>query len=575
MKKYYFVFLALVLLAAGLGVQGGMRGLDGIANDADGDGVPDSVDACPAEDASFFDRDGDGCIDDPVSTRHTEFWVETDLPFVYYIQEDGYPGVSDNSDFTALQAGVDAWSAIPDVDFTTTYGGTVAQEDADALDLVNLITFMDDEYPFPSGVLAVGISTSFTVDSTHNGVYYRPGQIVDADMIFNPLMNFSTPSQGVGLDIQSIATHEAGHLFGIAHSAVRSSTMFYVLPYGTEATSLEAEDIHAFFKAYGDSSALANANRIEGKVVDGQSGLGVGGAAVFAIDAAGGDTVACEYTFEDGTYSFVGIADGSYYVATHPVDGTSPVGYLLPAYINALVDSIAETLFLPEYWDAAESNSDDTGAMDPVAVSGGSTALNIDIVTNIDSTPPQVVSITPLASATGVLINAAVKITFDEPIDYTTISGNFVLLDGDSNFVSGSVAVLNDDSVLAFTPSSAFDFAMDYELTLETGLQDKYGNGLSTDYVSEFTTEPVPPLAVTNLSPNKGVVGSIVVISGVGFNWGEANLSAKLCGGFNRGAGTKSAILWASPFTTLLLQEYQEIWVYAIKSGSITGLKAG
>jgi YVTN family beta-propeller protein len=545
-RKYSFLFLAVILLAAGLGVQGGMRDFVGIADDADGDGVPDSVDACPAEDASFFDRDGDGCIDDPVSARHTEFWIEADMPFVYYIQEDGVSSVGDGSDLTAIQNGMGAWGAIPDVDFSVSYGGTIAQEDADAIDLVNMITFRDDEYPFPSGVLAVGISTSFTVDSTHNAVYYRPGQIIDADMIFNPAMSFSTPSSGVGLDIQSIATHEAGHLFGIAHSAVRTSTMFYVLPYGTTATTLEAEDIHAFFKAYGDSTALANANRIEGKVTHGQTGEGVPGAAVFAIDAAGGDTVACEYTFPDGSYSFVGLADGSYYVGIHPLDGTSSIGYLLPAYINALVDSTAEQLFLPEYWDLSESNSDEVNVHDAVAVSGGSSAINIDLITNIDSTAPSVVSITPVSSASGVLVNAAVKITFDEAIDYTTISGNFVLMDEDSNFISGSVAVLNDDSVLAFTPSSAFQFAKRYDLTIETGLQDKFGNGLATDYESNFITEPLPPIAITHLAPNKGVVGSIVVISGVGFSWGVNNNTVMF--------GTEVAtVTYASPYRLVVL----------------------
>ncbi len=32
--------------------------------DSDGDGVPDNVDSCPAEDATGFDVDGDGCLDD-------------------------------------------------------------------------------------------------------------------------------------------------------------------------------------------------------------------------------------------------------------------------------------------------------------------------------------------------------------------------------------------------------------------------------------------------------------------------------------------------------------------------------
>ena len=38
-RKYMFLFLAVILLAAGLGVQGGMRDFVGIADDADGDGM--------------------------------------------------------------------------------------------------------------------------------------------------------------------------------------------------------------------------------------------------------------------------------------------------------------------------------------------------------------------------------------------------------------------------------------------------------------------------------------------------------------------------------------------------------
>jgi DNA-binding beta-propeller fold protein YncE len=518
-RKTALVLVSVILLAAGLGARGSIRYLPGIPGDADGDGVPDSVDACPGENASFFDRDGDGCIDDPASTRHTEFWVSADLPFVYYIQEDGAPSIGDGSDFAAVQNGIEAWASIPGTDFTVSYGGTVARHSADAMDLINMVTFRDSEFPFPSSVLAVGISTSFTVDTTYNSVYYRPGQIFDADMIFNPAMDFRTPTAGIsGLDIQSIATHEAGHMFGIAHSAVRSSTMFFVLPSGTEAASLETEDKLAFFKAYSSPAALAAANRIAGRVVHGLTGEGIGGAAVFAIDAAGGDTVACEYTFSDGSWSFAGMADGNYYVAVHPIDGTSSMGYLRPCYINTLVDSIAVDLFPPEYWDLAESSSDDASAKDPLTVSGGSTASGIEVITNLDTTPPSVVSMTPATGVTGVLVNAVVKIRFDEPVDYTTIPGNFRLLDGDSTFITGSAAVLDDDSVLAFTPGAALLYSTRYDLTLGTGLKDKYGNGLAAEFVSYFTTEPVPALAIMNLSPSRGVAGSIAVISGVGFN---------------------------------------------------------
>ncbi|MDD3643229.1 MAG: Ig-like domain-containing protein, partial [Candidatus Krumholzibacteria bacterium] len=519
-RTLFVAFIAAVFLAAALSVHGGDRPLLRIPGDSDGDGVPDTADACPSVDASFFDRDGDGCVDDPAGARHTEYWTTDRLPFVYWICADGAPGITDGSDLAALQAAMDAWAAIPGTDFSVSYAGTTPQQDADALDRINLITFSDDTYPFPTAVLAVGISTSFTVDSTYEGTFYRPGQIVDADMIFNPLKSLRTPTSGSGtIDIQSVATHEAGHLFGISHSPVRSSTMFYVLPPGTGAATLETEDETVFLKAYGNAAALAQMNRIDGKVVDGGSGAGVPGVIVCAVSIAGGDTLASDYTLPDGSYHFVGLPDGGYYIGIHPLDGTSAIGYLEPSYINTLVDTTAVTAVVSEWWDIAESNNDDSGAKDAISLGGGQAVADIDIITNIDAVSPEIMAMTPGQSATGVLISAALKITFSEPIDYTTISGNFEVNDPSGGFVTGSVAVLNDDSILAFTPAGAYDFATDYTLTLSTGLKDRFGNGLSSPFVSTFTTQTAPPLGIQYLSPNKGVVGSKVVISGTGFSW--------------------------------------------------------
>lgn len=490
-----------------------------MAGDADGDGVPDVIDQCPGENASFFDRDGDGCLDAVLGARHTEYWASEDMPFTYYINASGAPGIGDGSDFAAIQSAMSAWAAIPGVDFSVSYAGTTAQENAAALDRINLVTFVDDEYQFGAAVIAVGISTSFTVDSLYEGKQYRPGQIVDADMIFNPLKAFRTPTAGAqGTDIQSVATHEAAHLFGIAHSPVRTSTMFYVLVPGTGAASLETEDGLVFLKAYPDSETLADATRLSGRVLDGTTNEPVPGAIVYAIDAAG-DTVAADYTLPDGGYTFLGLESGSYYVAIHPLDGTSAIGGLKPYYINDLVDTTAVTVFPAEYWNANESNADPAGAMDAVVVGPAAPATGIDIVTNIDSTPPEVVAMTPAASADSVSVDAVVRITFSEPIDDATISGNFKLRDVESNLlIGGSATILKDDSVIAFTPSQGFDFEKEYRLVLETGLADKYGNGLASQFVSSFLTETAPPLAITSLSPNKGVAGSIVVVNGFGFD---------------------------------------------------------
>ena len=70
--------------------------------DSDGDGVDDIDDLCNGIDASFFDGDGDGCIDPTANARHREFWDPTDLPLHYLIHENGAPGIGDGSDFDAI-----------------------------------------------------------------------------------------------------------------------------------------------------------------------------------------------------------------------------------------------------------------------------------------------------------------------------------------------------------------------------------------------------------------------------------------------------------------------------------------
>jgi YVTN family beta-propeller protein len=514
-----------ILLFGSLGLSGTGKAPLMLPGDADNDGVPDAIDQCPAENASFFDRNGDGCIDDAASARHIEFWAKGDLPFVYYINEDGAPGISNGSDFTAIESGISSWSAIQGVTFPVTYAGTTTQKNAAALDGVNLVTFDDTEYQFGTYTIAVGISTSFTEPTTYNNESYRPGQIVDADIMFNPAMKFKTTTQGTsGVDIRSVVTHEAAHLFGISHSPIKSSTMFFVLPPGTDASSLESDDELIFFKAYGDSTLVANANRISGTVRSGKTDEPVAGAIVFAIEAASGDTATADFTLPDGSYAFPGLPDGDYYIAIHQIDTSAAIGYLEPRFVNALVETTAVLRFPPEYYDAAESNTDNPDDKTAVTVSAGSKVTDVDLVTNVDLTPPEVVETTPDPGASSVKIDAAIKITFSEAIDDASLSGNFSLLnEATQTKIGGKGIFLSDDSVLAFTPSEPFDFATDYTLTLKTGLKDKFQNGLAQEYTMSFTTELMPPIAITSLAPNKGVVGTVVVINGVGFDRIAAN----------------------------------------------------
>ncbi|MBI4719755.1 MAG: matrixin family metalloprotease [Chitinivibrionia bacterium] len=335
------------------------------------------------------------------------------------------------SDMAAIVQAMTVWTTLPGSDIQAGYAGTTPAVIADAFDGVNMITFkdpiMDDARNryFSDAVIAVGITTSFTTPAFYNGRWYRPGEILDADMLFNPGRTFTT-SGGAGIDLQSVATHEAGHLYGLSHSAVRTSTMFPILGHGTETASLTIEDTLQFVKAYPGGAVITYGNYLQGTIED-YYGNPVRGAAVFAINAGTGDTTACEYTLSDGRYLFLGLPDGSYYVSIYPLNGTSPIGYLEPAAINWLIYSWGATEFVPEFWDGGESAFDNPLDATAVSVNGGATTI-ADIITNIDLAPPTIIQTTPADNAPDVRADGTIMIKFSEAIDYSTLQGNFRLV---------------------------------------------------------------------------------------------------------------------------------------------------
>ena len=513
----------LVALVCTLLLVGAIAAPSARAADADGDGVDDSIDACPTEDASFFDADGDGCVDPTAHARQVEYWDPADLPLVYVVHENGAPGIGDGSDFAAIQAGFDAWSAVPGVALGATYGGTVAQANGDGTDGVNLVSFEDPDFValFGNAVLAVGVSTSFEEPGTFQGNPVRPGQIVDADMLFNPNRTFTTDGLLTGVDLQAVATHEAGHVFGLNHSALPVATMFPALPSGIEARSLEVDDELLAFMSYPDATTLVSATSVAGTVVDGGSSAPIPGAIVFAIPAGATEAIATQYTLPDGSWRFDGLPNGDYEFFVHPLDGSAGANGVIPGFVNPLVVATAQTLFLPEYWSAAESAADDPLARDAVTLVGGAPVTGIDVITNVDATPPQVTGVSPATGVDDANADGVVLLQFDEPVDFDSLPSRFSLEKVEGSVrtgVAGQLVALGERDKVVFTPNTRLDFGTDYELTIDAGLLDRFGNATSAPFVTNFSTEPKPPLEIVSIQPEILVSGTLALISGKAFD---------------------------------------------------------
>ena len=227
-------------------------------------------------------------------------------------------------------------------------------------DGVNSLCFDQSDMAFTPGVLA--FSRVVTADrigeqAGASEVSIAPGQILDADIYFNPgdsTTTFATPAalaaHPKSYDLESILTHELGHFLGFSHSAIWNAMMFpYAHMPGTFSTPrpsmqqpdapLGDDDRTGLRVLYPDLSDLAHTGSIAGRIVPANpislpvsppGVTGVFGAQVVAVDQASGavigETIGGWSCADPGPVQF----DGGYKIES------LPVGHTYTVYAEAL-----------------------------------------------------------------------------------------------------------------------------------------------------------------------------------------------------------------------------------------------
>jgi hypothetical protein len=151
------------------------------------------------------------------------------------------------------------------------------------------------------------------------------GQLIQASILFNPNSQFNTDAgSGNAQDLQTVATHEIGHFFGLGHSAVVRAIMY---PYASDLRTLGYDDVAAISTLYPNFSQVGSTGTIAGTVR--LNGTAVFGAHVFAesvttlqsYPASIRKTPIGMLTRPDGSYSISGLPPDSYIVLAEPLDG--------------------------------------------------------------------------------------------------------------------------------------------------------------------------------------------------------------------------------------------------------------
>ena len=215
------------------------------------------------------------------------------------------------------------WSSAPNAAVQISRGVDSSATAHSDTDHTNLICFVCTSGDFGSG----GDTLAVTYDSVNSAT----GQILDSDIIFNPGVTFLTngascPSGKSCADLQTIATHEIGHFFGLDHSGIVRAVMFPFAP--DMLTTLSYDDVAGISSLYPSNSPSVPTATMSGTVRYG-NGNPVCGAHVFADSVTAAlafpsnirKTPVSAMTKSDGTYSITGLPVDSYTVTAEPLDG--------------------------------------------------------------------------------------------------------------------------------------------------------------------------------------------------------------------------------------------------------------
>jgi hypothetical protein len=229
-----------------------------------------------------------------------------------------------------VQASFTTWINAPNTALTISRGAdsSLTQESTSPSN-VNLICFVCTDAGFGgSGTLAITSTTTADAagqDDGHGGTAQFAGQIIKADISFNPAVTFSTGGAS-GQDLQTVATHEIGHFLGLDHSGVVRAMMYPFAP--DVLTTLGFDDVAGISTLYPNSTADVSTGSIAGKIT--LNGGNVFGAHVYAASTTSANpfssfanirkTPIGALSLPDGTYTIAGVPADSYEIVAEPLD---------------------------------------------------------------------------------------------------------------------------------------------------------------------------------------------------------------------------------------------------------------
>lgn len=157
---------------------------------------------------------------------------------------------------------------------------------------VNKLTFSNSSIYLGPNVVGVTVTT-------HD---LQSGELIEGEIIINDNFNFSSDPNSE-LYLGDVVSHELGHFWGLGHSQLLNSSMFYRLRKGQHVP--HSDDVAGLKSLY--PYELSTIGSISGKIVGGKNQVGVFGAHVSAVSLKDGKFVASALTNSTGDFKIEGL----------------------------------------------------------------------------------------------------------------------------------------------------------------------------------------------------------------------------------------------------------------------------